>query len=155
MKIMFAWTLMSVRISMMVKKFAQMVGVSIGILDMFAFVIRDSYHHKIRKHASMPGRVRLRMDFQDLHRWRFYFRCNFVILAINMNFLKPIKRFFSPTYYSNFEMRHLIVCNYWETKKWWIHCRLRSIGHLIDDIHKNSFTILVNFHISKNVDKGE
>ena len=65
-KIMFAWTLMSVRISMMVKKYAQMVGVSIGILDIFAFAIRDSYHHKIRKHASMPGRVRLRMDFQVL-----------------------------------------------------------------------------------------
>ena len=57
---------MSVRISMTVKKYAQMVGVSIGILDIFASVIQDSYHHKIRKHASMPGRVRLRMGFQVL-----------------------------------------------------------------------------------------
>ena len=63
-KIMFAWMLMNVRISMMVKKYAQMVGASTGILDIFAFAIRDSYHHKTRKHASMPGRVRLRMDAQ-------------------------------------------------------------------------------------------
>ena len=79
---------MSVQISIMVKKYAKMVGVSTGILDIFASVIQDSYHHKIRKHASMPGRVRLRMDFQVA-------QIKFFIVLTNKKNLNLSKDFFS------------------------------------------------------------